>query len=170
MNKVKPSTPSATIRIAIVGAVALAIGLVAFNYDRMFSSRQTAPSTNASGPRSPAAGQPNVTSGQGTFRSSGSNVPQSLSGKPMSSAPTVVEGKVVDGTGQAVADVRVRCTNCKTAAATVLTDAAGHFQLPYLLESRDDKQPMELVVSKGDRINTYPVATGHTKELVLQLK
>lgn len=170
MSKVKTSRPSATIWIAIIGAIAVVTMTLFYNYDRIFASRQPAPRTNANGPRPPAAGDPNASPTTGTFRSTGSTVPQSLSGKPMGDPPTVAKGKIVDATGQGVADARIRCSNCKTSGAMVLTDEEGKFTLPYYFEGRDDAQSLEIVVSKGDRLATHPVPVATAGNLVLILK
>ena len=166
MNKVKTSRPSATIWMAIIGPIALVAITLLYNRDRIFSAQ--GPETNR--PRPPMAGQPSAASTKGTFRSTGSPVPQSLSGKPMGDPPTIAKGQVVDGVGKGVPDARIRCSNCKTSGAMVLTDEGGHFTLPYYFEPGNDSRPLELVVSKGDRIAKHPVTVATAGNLVLKLK
>ncbi len=170
MNKVKTSRPSATIWMAIAAAIALVCGTLLYKSDRLFVSQSPVSATDTNGSRPPMAGQPSAASTKGTFRSTGSPVPQSLSGKSMSDPPTIAKGQVVDGVGKGVADVRVRCSNCKTSGAMVLTDEDGNFTLPYYFERRDTIRAMEFVVSKGDRIAKYPVAVTNTANLVLKLQ
>lgn len=170
MNKVKTSRPSATIWMAIAGAIALVCGTLLYKSDRLFVSQSPVSATDTNGSRPPMAGQPSAASTKGTFRSTGSPVPQSLSGKPMSDPPTIAKGQVVDGVGKGVPDARIRCSNCKTSGAMVLTDEGGHFTLPYYFEPGNDSRPLELVVSKGDRIAKHPVTVATAGNLVLKLK
>ena len=176
MSEVKNSNPSKkTIWLVVIAAAVLIAGIVFFNYDRLFSSKNTGPATSAAtdgaGTKMPSAAKPGNTSGRGAMRSSGGlNAPQSLSGKSINGPQTMATGKVVDAAGKGVPDVRVQCKTCQTSAALALTDENGDFKLPYHFEPQGDINQMIILVSKGKQSSKHIIQPSSTIGLKLELK
>jgi len=169
MSEVKNTRPSKAIRIILIGAVVLTVGILLFN----ILKPEPAPSVQSAnnGLKLPAAANPANMSGSGNLQTnSNTTVPQALNGKSINTPQAFATGKVVDAQGKSVPDVRVQCISCQTSAAVALSDPAGNFRLPYRFEPQGDNKDMVIMVSKSNLSTKHIVQPGNTGRLQLELK